>query len=272
MTFSMPRRTTILSLLAGLAAGAPAWSQTIGLEPPSDLAAPPAEAERLPSGLATRILVPAAGEAMPASTDYVTLHFAGWTRDGNLTDSSSGTAPMFPLNRTIPGFRECVAMMSVGERRRCWVPESLGYQGQAGRPSGPLVFDVELLDTRRAPSIPPENVAAPPEDAARTESGLAYHRLRPGTGARNPSALSQVRVHYTGWTTDGVMFDTSLTLGQPATLRLPDLIPGWIEGLQMMVAGERVRLWVPEDLAYMGQEGAPAGMLVFDIELAAIDN
>ena len=225
----------ILSLLATLGTVQPVSAQTISLEPPLDLAAPPPQAERTPSGLVTRLLEPGDSEVMPELGDYVTLHFASWTTNGNLIDNSIDPAPMFPLDRTLLGFSECVAMMSVGERRRCWVPESLGYQGRAGRPAGPLVFDVKLIETRRRPSIPPEDVGAPPEDSERTESGLAYKRLRRGTGTRNPSALSQIRAHYIGWTTDGALFDTSLTLGQPAILRLPDLIPGWVEGLQLMV-------------------------------------
>ena len=270
----MPRTAiAVCSLFAVLAsAGSPRAQGTLGLEPPPDLAAPPPDAERTPSGLATRLLEPGEGGMTPMPTDYVTLHFAGWTTDGNLIDSSGSSAPMFPLDRTLPGFRECVTMMSIGEQRRCWMPESLGYQGQPGRPAGPLVFDVQLLEARRPPSMPPEDVGEPPADAERTESGLAFRRLRPGTGTRNPSEFSQVRVHYTGWTIDGGLIDTSLTLGLPVTQRVSDFIPGWIEGLQSMVEGERLRLWVPEELAYMGEEGGPAGMLVFDIELVAIDN
>ena len=79
--------------------------------------------------------------------------------------------------------------------------------------------------------------------------------------------------HYTGWTTDGKMFDTSLTRGMPLTVNLEtDVISGWTEGLQLMVEGERTRFWIPENLAYKGQAGSPRGMLVFDIELIRIEN
>ena len=74
-------------------------------------------------------------------------------------------------------------------------------------------------------------------------------------------------VHYTGWTTDGKMFDSSLVRGQPATFGLDQVIRGWTEGLQLMVEGEKRRFWIPEKLAYQGRKGAPAGMLVFDVEL-----
>jgi peptidylprolyl isomerase len=78
-----------------------------------------------------------------------------------------------------------------------------------------------------------------------------------------------VTVHYTGWTTDGKMFDSSVARGEPATFRLDQVIPGWTEGLQMMVEGEKRRFWIPARLAYEGQAG-PQGMLVFDIELIRI--
>ena len=79
-------------------------------------------------------------------------------------------------------------------------------------------------------------------------------------------------MHYTGWTTDGRMFDSSVTKGQPATFRLDDVVKGWTEGVPLMVEGERTRFWVPENLAYGGKGDGPRGMLVFDIELIKIEN
>jgi FKBP-type peptidyl-prolyl cis-trans isomerase len=117
----------------------------------------------------------------------------------------------------------------------------------------------------------PPDVAAPPADAARTASGLASKVLTPGPGTRHPRPNSRVTVDYTGWTTDGKMFDSSVQRGQPATFSLDEVIPGWTEGLQMMVEGEKRRFWIPESLAYKGG-GGPAGMLVFDVELIRIDS
>jgi peptidylprolyl isomerase len=169
------------------------------------------------------------------------------------------------------GWRECVGLMTVGETRRCWVPEQLAYKGQKDRPRGMLVFDVELIDTEPSPSIAPHDVAAPPADAKRTRSGLAYRVLREGTGTSRPMARSRVTVHYTGWTTDGKMFDTSVLKGVPATFNLDQVVKGWTEGVQLMVEGEKARFWIPQELAYQGQSGAPRGMLVFDIELIRIE-
>jgi FKBP-type peptidyl-prolyl cis-trans isomerase len=120
-----------------------------------------------------------------------------------------------------------------------------------------------------APKEPaPPDVAAPPADSLKTSSGLSTKVLKPGTGQRHPRATDTVVVHYSGWTTDGKMFDSSLTRGQPAEFRLNEVIKGWTEGVQMMVAGEKRRFWVPENLAYQGSD--PKGMLVFDVELIAI--
>jgi peptidylprolyl isomerase len=66
------------------------------------------------------------------------------------------------------------------------------------------------------------------------------------------------------------MFDSSVQRGTPSTFGVDRVIDGWTEGLQMMVEGEKRRLWVPESLAYQGQSGHPAGMLVFDVELIKI--
>ncbi len=116
----------------------------------------------------------------------------------------------------------------------------------------------------------PDDVADIPTDARVTASGLAYRVLTAGTGQRHPQRTSQVRVHYTGWTTDGERFDSSVARGQPIVFPLSGVIPGWTQGVQMMVEGETRRLWIPESLAYQGRAGSPAGMLVFDVQLIEI--
>lgn len=259
--------------VTGAMLSAQAPSTTGSQVAPADVAAPPPGATKTASGLTTRVVTPGAGQAQPAPTDVITVHYTGWTPDGAIVDSSRsrGTPAMFPLNRSLTGWRECVQLMKVGETRRCWLPEALAYQGQAGRPKGMVVFDIELLDTRRAPSIAPSDVAAPPEDAKRTATGLAYKVLRPGTGVRMPAAWNRVTVHYTGWTTDGKVFDSSVARGTPATLSLGEVIPGWTEGMQLMVEGERTQFWIPQELAYKGEAGSPRGMLVFEVDLIRIE-
>ena len=66
------------------------------------------------------------------------------------------------------------------------------------------------------------------------------------------------------------MFDSSVQHERPATFPLNRVIPGWTEGLQLMTTGEKTRFWIPVELAYNNRPGAPAGMLVFDVELISI--
>ena len=246
-----------------------------GVEAPPDVAAPPSDAVTTDSGLASKVLAEGTGTVHPDAWDTVTVHYTGWTTDGTMFDSSitRGQPATFPLNRVIPGWTEGVQLMVVGEKRRFWIPEKLAYAGRPGAPQGMLVFDVELLGIDEAPDPPsaPEDVAEPPEDATVTDSGLASKVLVEGTGTVHPDAWDKVTVHYTGWTTDGTMFDSSITRGQPASFPLNRVIPGWTEGLQLMVVGEKRRFWIPEELAYKGQPGRPQGMLVFDVELLGIE-
>jgi peptidylprolyl isomerase len=243
-------------------------------ETPPDVAAPPEDAACTDSGLCSRVLAAGTGAEQPDAWDKVTVHYSGWTTDGKLFDSSytRGTPATFPLNRVIAGWTEGLQLMVEGEKRRLWIPTELAYNNQPGRPAGMLVFDVELLGIEDQPEPPPppkapEDVAAPPADAETTASGLASKVLRPGVGQSHPKKSSTVTVHYSGWTTDGKLFDSSVMRGQPATFPLNRVIPGWTEGLQLMVVGEKRRLWIPEKLAYKGAAGAPKGMLVFDVEL-----
>ena len=240
--------------------------------PPPDVAAPPDDAATTASGLASKVLEPGTGTEHPAATDAVTVHYTGWTTDGKMFDSSHkrGRPATFPLNRVIPGWTEGLQLMVKGEKRRFWIPEKLAYNGMPGRPAGMLVFDVELLDILKPPAVP-KDVAAPPADAEVTKSGLASKVLQAGTGTSHPGKTSRVTVHYTGWTTDGTMFDSSVTRGKPVTFPLNQVIAGWTEGLQLMVVGEKRRFWIPEKLAYQGQPGRPAGMLVFDVELLSFE-
>lgn len=235
---------------------------------PPDVAAAPADSQKTPSGLASKVLQAGKGDKRPGPEDMVTVHYTGWTTDGKMFDSSvsRGKPSVFGVNRVIKGWGEGVQLMVVGEKRRLWIPEALAYQGKRD-PRGLLVFDIELLDIAASPRIPPPDVAAVPTDAKKTPSGLAYKVLKPGTGKSHPERRSRVTVHYTGWTTDGKMFDSSVERGAPASFGLDEVIEGWTEGVQLMVEGERTRFWIPERLAYKGQGSGPRGMLVFDIEL-----
>jgi peptidylprolyl isomerase len=243
---------------------------------PADVAAPPADAVKTSSGLASRVLTPGTGKEHPSPEDTVKVNYTGWTKDGTMFDTSPEPVK-FKLNQVIKGWTEGVALMTVGEKRRLWIPANLAYgeRPRMGAPSGDLTFDVELVEITAAPKPPPvpEDVKAAPANAKKTASGLAYRVLKKGTGKTAPKETSRVTVNYSGWTTDGKMFDSSVTRGEPATFGLNQVIKGWTEGVQLMHEGDTVRFWIPGNLAYGDKPtrpGAPSGTLVFDIELIKI--
>jgi len=232
------------------------------------VAKPPRDAQTTENGLAYKVIEEGEGTEHPTGKSTVEVHYTGWTTDGEMFDSSvkRGFPARFPLSDVIAGWREGVQLMVEGEKTRFWIPENLAYQGRPGKPAGMLVFDVKLLSFNSPPKTP-DNVSAPPADAKTTATGLAYQVLEAGTGTTHPTAASSVTVNYSGWTTDGAMFDSSVMRGKPASFPLGNVIAGWTEGLQLMVEGEKTRFWIPEELAYKGRSGAPQGMLVFDVEL-----
>ncbi len=250
------------------------------LPAPADVATAPADAKKTASGLATKILTPGKGKEHPQDADSVKVHYTGWTSDGKMFDSSvvRGEPTSFGVTQVIAGWTEALKLMVVGEKRRMWIPAKIAYGETArpGYPAGQLTFDVELLEITAPPKPPetPKDVAAPPADAKKTASGLAYRVVKKGTGKEHPTATSRVRVHYSGWTKDGKIFDSSVTRGEPTSFGLNQVIPGWTEGVQLMVVGEKTRFWIPGKLAY-GDEpkrpGSPSGQLTFDVELLDIE-
>ncbi len=106
-----------------------------------------------------------------------------------------------------------------------------------------------------------------------TPSGLQYEVMTMGTGPK-PTAADQVKVHYTGALVDGTVFDSSVERGEPAVFGVGQVIPGWVEGLQLMPTGSKWKLFIPSDLAYgpSGGGGKIPGnsVLVFDVELLEI--
>ncbi len=118
-----------------------------------------------------------------------------------------------------------------------------------------------------------ENGARP--EVQTTDSGLQYEVITTGDGAK-PTASDRVRVHYTGTTIDGTVFDSSVERGQPAVFAVGGVISGWTEALQMMSVGSKWKIAVPPDLGYgknirPGSKFGPDAVLLFDVELLGIE-
>lgn len=111
------------------------------------------------------------------------------------------------------------------------------------------------------------------EGVKTTESGLQYEVVKSAEG-RQPTENDVVTVHYEGSLTDGTVFDSSIKRGSPIDLPVGGVIPGWVEGLQLMHVGEKFKLYIPSELAYGEQSPSPLipanSVLVFDLELLDI--
>jgi peptidylprolyl isomerase len=232
------------------------------------------------SGL-TYVELAAGTGAAPEQGDIVTVHYTGTLEDGTVFDSSySRNEPIqfaLGMGMVIPGWDEGIAMMKEGGQARLIIPPDLGYgaQGAGGviPPNATLNFDVVLVSVR--PGAPSAPTSVEESQFTSRPSGLKFYDLEAGTGAEAQVGQT-VSVHYTGWLTDGVMFDSSLNRGEPFSFQLGggQVIPGWDEGVAGMQVGGKRQLVIPAELGY-GAQGAggvipPNATLVFEVELLGV--
>ena len=145
---------------------------------PADVAAAPADAKKTASGLAYKVTEAGKGGDKPAAGDKITVHITGWKKDGEMIFSS--VQDKRPQNFDVgtprgvwsKGLDEGIQQLSVGGKGLFWIPEELAYKGMRGAPEGDVVFEMELMELKKA--IPaPSDVAAPPADAKKTATGFS---------------------------------------------------------------------------------------------------
>ena len=177
----------------------------------------------------------------------------------NVKDFADGVAAVFngaqPKMTYDEAKAEIQAYFAELEQKQRAAAEEIGKQNQAAG-------EAFLAENGKRP------------DVKTTVTGLQYEVLTEGTGAQ-PAANDQVEVHYTGKLIDGTVFDSSVDRGIPATFGVTQVIPGWVEALQLMKAGSKWRLYIPSNLAYgpNGAPGSPIGpncTLIFDVELLKV--
>lgn len=247
-------------------------------EVPADFAAPPSTAKDLPGKLKYEIVRAGTGTEKPRAFDTVTFQYTAWDKTGRMFDSTEvrKRPTVAPPYRQTEAMETVLTSMVAGERIRFWADAAqMQIAGQVSpqAPTGLVCYELEIAQIAKAASAPPPvpgDVKAPPNDAKKTASGLMYKVLKTGKGGAKPTATDSVTVNYTGWQTNGRMFDSSALKGKPADMGLNRVIKGWTEGLQLMSVGDTYRFWIPETLAYKDSPDKPQGMLVFDIELVAI--
>jgi len=235
-------------------------------------------------GLATEILRKGTGTDHPGDNDCVAMIFHAWRRDGTLfSGSASPDEPIIQCMRpAMPGVSAALRLMVAGEKRRVWVPEELASAGVAHHAEKhfahseiertDLTIDLDLVRIFSAPPTPAD-LARPPHEAQKLRSGVVMQILKPGSGEIHPSETSWLMLDYTGWTSDGTLFESTILADHPRLIQFGMALPGWQEALAAMVPGEKVRLWVPAMLAYgehPQSKAMPAGSLVYDLEILEI--
>ena len=256
-----------------LLSAAPLALAVAPLPAPKPLAAPPANAIETATGMSYVVLRPARDALTTASGPFVAFTADVWSADGvtraNSKESGAQVALVQRLASEQPGLARALLTSPVGETRRWWFHADRLKPGYAGMPDLPHVVDLTVLGTQD-PLQTPSDLAAPPADAARTPSGIFYRVLKQGPGGPKPTLASTVEIHYSGWTTYGQLFDSSVQRDVRAVFPLDKLILGWQQGVPLMSRGDTFRFWIPGSLGYdsaPASPNAPRGTLVFDITL-----
>lgn len=217
---------------------------------------------------------------MPKNGDKVFVHYTGTLTDGTIFDSSTGKAPYgFKLGQgaVIKGWDEAILLLHGGDKAKLEIPAALAY---GNRPNGKipansiLNFEVELMDIVSAPVawVPVKGM-----DTITTSSGLKYIIFK--QNKENPMATKSdiIHMHYTGFLTDGKIFDSSVERGKPLPFPMgrKAVIAGWEEAALLMHKGDKIKIIVPPALGYGDNASrmVPAkSTLIFDMELVDLVN
>ncbi len=232
--------------------------------PPKSTKAP-SNAQEFSTGMYYQVLKAAPKGAPTIKPEFLEYRAVSWNADakGKFIASDSGVqkSDFKSIANQWPQLARAFLLSPVGETRRWWVDGA-----------SPNPIDITVLGNVE-PAPAPKDVAGIPSNATKTLSGLAYRVIKRGEGKTSPNIKSIITIHYSGWTTDGKLFDSSVVRGEKASFPLAGLIKGWQEGIPMMKNGDTFRFWIPDYLAYGSnpRPGAPKGMLVFDVTLYSFE-
>ncbi len=209
----------------------------------------------------------------------VTVHYTGYFEDGKIFDSSverdEPIAIPIGQGKVIPGWDEGICLLNVGDKARLLIPYTLAYGEKVRGPipaKSNLIFDVEIIKAEE--SITPVAYNVEGKDTITTASGLKYIVVNQGTGTPAKSG-NTVKVHYTGYFSDGSIFDSSVERNDPFEFVLGQgsVIAGWDEGVALMKTGGKTRFIIPYTLGYGENAYGPIpakATLIFDVELIEV--
>jgi len=208
----------------------------------------------------------------------IQIHYSAFYVDGKMFDSSvkKGQPLKFPAGTggiSLKGLDEGVMLMSEGDKFRFIIPPELGLTANPQQKGGPggqtLIFDVELIKVMPEIKVEPYDIKG--KETISTASGLKYIVVKKGNG-KKAEAGKTVSVHYTGYLTNGTIFDSSVKRDEPIKFKLGSgqVIKGWDEGIALMTTGDKFHLIIPPAIGYGERDMGtiPANStLIFDVEL-----
>ena len=275
----------LVAVIASMSSGARTMSDG------SDGSAEDPELKELTGGVKYRDVREGTGQPCQPGAK-VKINYTGWLTDGTVFDTTTGKAPIeFQLSDLIQGWQIGIPGMKPGGIRKLVIPSEKGYGNQAkGKiPAGSiLIFEVQLLDVIAAPNVSDgpgrpmsdnSNGGTDDGDLSEIVEGLKFRDIKEGSGDPVKTGAN-VTVHYTGWTVDGNVFDSSKKTGKPFGCSLTPgsprgVIPGWQKGIPGMKPGGIRKLVISAALAY-GERGfppqiPPGATLIFEVELISIN-
>ena len=211
----------------------------------------------------------------------VTINYSGFLREGRCFDSSvdRGQPLVAEVGRgkLFPGLDEAISLMRNGEKGKFIIPSQLAFGERGGGPIPPnsdLIMDLEVMNVQDIPvPVKFDTTGITPKT---TVTGLKYFEIKKSGNEQKPMAGQNVKVHYSGYLTDGKLFDSSVERGEPIEFALGagQVIAGWEEGIALMSVGDKYRLIIPSQLGYGEAGRAPVipanAELIFDVELIAV--
>ncbi len=278
---ALPRRRSLLATLALTVLGGsavlsgqtPPAKPARPLTPPpaaptaQELAAPPASATRLPSGMSTLLLRAGTGKVSPRTQDWIAFFAVGRRTDGTVVQNTFASPDpiRMQMHRLIPAWQTAFAAMVAGEQRRFWFPAELAPKNPQTGAQEAIVFDLELVAVLRT-ADPPASLKT--HDPKATQAGLGAWTLTVKPGKSGPKATRQdaALINFTVWNDLGQALATSTLDGRPTLFPLDRVMTSFADCVEGMTVGEVRHCWISAG-ANEGFPGAPKGALIFELEL-----
>lgn len=232
-----------------------------------DLAAPPASAAKLPSGMSTVQLRAGTGKISPRPQDWIAFFAVGRRTDGTVVQNTFASPDpiRMQMSRLIPAWQTAFAAMVAGEQRRFWFPAELAPKNPKTGAQEALVFDLELVAVLKM-ADPPTALKAPDPKASQVGLGSWTLTMKAGKGGPKATRSDAALLNFTLWNDVGHTLSTSTLDGRPTLFPLDRVMTAFADCVEGMTVGEVRRCWISA-ARNDGFPAAPTGALIFELEL-----